>query len=195
MENQKVIRIFVAVCLDEELRRGISAIQERVKKLAPNVKWVAPDNFHVTLKFLGDVRQDRLSIVQAAIDEVAGSLAAFDLTISGTGVFPTPRRPRVIWVGVEEGREQLIALAKAVEDRLVRAGFEKDDKPFRSHITIGRVKESKPVEGLVEGLDEIDTSDLGVQRVGCVTVMESVLRPGGPEYTPLSVHKLMDARV
>jgi 2'-5' RNA ligase len=83
MENQRAIRTFVAVCLDEELRRGISAIQERVKKLAPNVKWVAPDNFHVTLKFLGDVRQDRLSIVQAAMDEVARSLAAFDLTISG----------------------------------------------------------------------------------------------------------------
>lgn len=190
MENQKVIRTFVAVCLDEELRSRISAIQERVKNLAPNVKWVAPDNFHVTLKFLGDVRRDRLSIVQSAMDGVAGSMAAFDLTISGTGVFPTPRRPRVIWVGVEEGREQLVALAKAVEDRLVRAGFEKEDKPFKTHITIGRVKESKPVEGLVEGLDEIDTSGLGVQLVASICVMESVLRPGGPEYTPLSVHKL-----
>jgi 2'-5' RNA ligase len=77
-----------------------------------------------------------------------------------------------------------------VEDRLVKAGYEKDDKPFRSHITIGRVKESRPVEGLAEGLDEIDTSGLGVQRVAGIAVMESVLRPGGPEYTPLSVHKL-----
>jgi len=191
MENQKVVRTFVAVCLDEELRSRISAIQERVKKLAPNVKWVAPGNFHVTLKFLGDVRRDRLSIVQAVIDEVAGSIAAFDLTISGTGVFPTPTRPRVIWVGVEEGREQLIALAKAVEDRLVAAGYEKEDKPFKTHITIGRVKESKPVEGLVEGLEEIGTGEIGAQRVDSITVMESVLRPGGPEYTPLSVHKLL----
>jgi len=191
MENQKVIRTFVAVCLDAELRSGISVIQERVKKLAPNVKWVAPDNFHVTMKFLGNVRRDRLSVVQAAMDEVAGSLAAFDLTVSGMGVFPTPRRPRVIWVGVEEGRDQLVALAKAVEDRLVRAGFEKEEKPFRSHITIGRVKESKPVEGLVEGLGEIESGGVGVQRVDSITVMESVLRPGGPEYKPLSAHKLV----
>jgi 2'-5' RNA ligase len=191
MENQKVIRTFVAVCLDEELRSRISDVQERVMKLAPNVKWVAPDNFHVTLKFLGNVSPKRLSVVQAAMDEVAGSLAAFDLAISGTGVFPTPRRPRVIWAGVEEGREQLVALADAVEKVLVKAGFEKEEKPFRSHITIGRVKESKPVEGLVEGLEEIDTSGLGVQRVASISVMESVLRPGGPEYTPLSVHKLV----
>ena len=192
MENQKVIRTFVAVVLDEELRHRISGVQEHAMKLAPGVKWVSPDNFHVTLKFLGDVRRDKLSYVQAAIDDVAGTLPAFDLSIRGMGVFPTPKRPRVIWVGVEEGREQLVALAHAVEDRLVRAGFEKDEKPFRSHITIGRVKEAKPVDGLVEGLEEIDTSELGVQRVESICLMQSVLRPGGPSYTPLIVHKLVD---
>jgi len=189
-DDQKVIRTFVAVCLDAELRSGISAIQERVKKLAPNVKWVAPDNFHVTMKFLGGIGANRVARVQAALDEVARDFPAFDLSIAWLGVFPTPRRPRVIWVGIEEGRDQLVALAKAVEDRLVKAGFEKEEKPFRSHITIGRVKESKPVEGLVEGLGEIDTSDLRVQRVDSITVMESVLLPEGPAYTPLSVHKL-----
>ena len=190
MENQKVVRTFVAVLLDEELRRKISEVQERAKLLTPSVKWVAPDIFHVTMKFLGDVRRDKLSVVQSAMDEVAGSLTAFDLSIRGMGVFPTPRRPRVIWVGVEEGCEQLVALAKAIEQRLVRAGFEKDDKPFRSHITIGRVKEGKPVPGLTEGLDEIDTSELGTQRVASIHVMESVLKPGGPSYTPISEHRL-----
>ena len=190
MENQKVIRTFVAVLLDEELRSRISEVQQRVKELAPDVKWVAPENFHVTLKFLGDVRRDRISVVQAALDEATRGFEAFDLSISGLGVFPTPRRPRVIWVGVEDGREQLVALAKAVEHRLVKAGFEKDDKPFRSHITIGRVREGKPIAGLSEGLDEIDTSGLGMQRVSSISVMESVLKRGGSEYTPLSVHKL-----
>lgn len=194
MENQKVIRTFVAVLLDEELRSRISDVQQRAMELAPGVKWVPPENFHVTLKFLGDVRRDKLSNVQTAIDEVVAALPAFDLSIRGMGVFPTPRRPRVIWVGVEEGSEQLIGLAKVVEDRLVKAGFEKDVKPFRSHITIGRVKEGKPVPGLTEGLDEIDTSELGVQRVADVAVMESVLRPGGPIYTPLSEHKLIADR-
>ena len=192
MENQKVIRTFVAVLLDEELRRRISDVQQRAMKLAPTVKWVSPVNFHATLKFLGDVRLDKLSVVQEAMDEVAGKLPAFDISIRGMGVFPTPRRPRVIWVGVEEGREQLVALAKAVEDRLVRAGFEKDDKPFRSHITIGRVREGRPVEGLTEGLGEIDASDLGTQRIASIHVMESVLQPGGPSYSPLSEHRLVD---
>ncbi len=192
MENLKVVRTFVAVLLDEEIRRRISEVQERAMKLASGVKWVPPENFHVTLKFLGDVRRDKLSLVQSAIDDVVGETAAFDLAISGMGVFPTPRRPRVIWVGIEEGREQLVALAKAVEERLVEAGYEKEEKPFRSHITIGRVKEgNKPVPGLVEGLAEIDSSALGVQRVASVAVMQSVLRPGGPIYTALSEHKLV----
>ena len=194
MENQKVIRTFVAVLLDEELRHRISDVQEHAMKLAPGVKWVSPANFHVTLKFLGDVRRNKLSFVQAAIDEIAGKLTAFDLSIRGMGVFPTPQRPRVIWVGVEEGREQLFALAEAVEDRMVQAGFEKEEKPFRSHITIGRVKEAKPVDGLVEGLQAIGTSGLGVQRVASIAVMQSVLRPGGPGYTPLSVHNLIADR-
>ena len=190
MENQKVVRTFVAVLLDEELRSRIFEVQQRVRELAPDVKWVAPESFHVTLKFLGDVRRDRLCVVQSAMDEIARKLTAFDLSITGLGVFPTPRRPRVIWVGVEEGRERLVALAKDVETRLVKAGYEKEDKPFRSHITIGRVREGKPIEGLNEGLDEIDTSALGTQRVASIAVMESVLKSGGPSYTPLSVHKL-----
>ena len=192
MENQKVVRTFVAVLLDEGIRERISQVQERATKLASGVKWVPPANYHVTLKFLGDVRRDRLSRVQSAIDEVVRDLPAFDMKIGGMGVFPTPRRPRVIWIGIEEGREQLVELAKAVEDRLVAAGYEKEEKPFRSHITIGRVREgNKPVPGLVEGLEEIDSSGLGVQRVASVAVMQSVLQSGGPIYTPLSEHKLV----
>lgn len=194
MENLKVVRTFVAVLLDEGIRNRISDVQQRAMGLAPGVKWVPPENFHVTLKFLGDVRRDEISHVQAAIDEVTAKLPAFDLNIRGMGVFPTPRRPRVIWVGVEEGREQLVELAKAVENRLVKAGFDKEEKPFKSHITIGRVKEGKPVPGLAEGLEEIDTGELGVQRVASVAVMQSVLRPGGPIYTPLSEHKLVADR-
>jgi 2'-5' RNA ligase len=191
MENQRVIRTFVAVGLDEELRSGISAVAERVKKLAPNVKWVAPGNLHVTLKFLGNVREDRIAGIGAALDEVAREIVAFDLSVSGLGVFPNPRKPRVVWVGIEEGRDQLVALAGAVEDRLARAGFEKESKPFKTHITIGRVKEGRPVGDLTDGLAGIDADKIGAQRVDSVIVMESMLKPEGPEYTPLSVHKLM----
>ncbi len=190
MADQRAIRTFVAICLDEEIRGRVSGVQERVKKLTSQVRWVQPGNFHVTLKFLGDVTPKKLSVVQSALDELAAGYAAFDLSVAGVGVFPTPRRPRVIWVGVEDGREQLEALASGVEQGLVRTGFEKEQKPFRSHITIGRVKESKPIEGLVEGLQDIDAQELGSQRVDSVVLMESVLQSGGPIYTPLSVHKL-----
>lgn len=190
MANQKVIRAFAAICLDEEVRNRISDLQARIKDLASDVKWVEPKNFHITLKFLGDVTPGKLVSVQAALAEVARKFPAFDLSVTGTGVFPTPRRPRVVWVGTETGREQLAALAGAVEDSLVKVGFEKEEKPFQSHITIGRIRESKPDPKLIEGLEDIDDEDLGVQRVGAITLMESVLRSGGPSYTPMSVHEL-----
>lgn len=190
MGDQRVIRTFVAICLDEEIRGRVSAVQDCVKKLTSEVKWVQPANFHVTLKFLGDVTPKKLSVVQSALDKAAEGYAAFDLSVAGVGVFPTPRRPRVIWVGIENGREQLEDIAEGVEQALVRTGFEKERKPFRSHITIGRVKESKPVDGLVEGLQELDAQGLGLQSVDSLVLMESVLRSGGPIYTPLSMHKL-----
>ena len=190
MENQKVIRTFVAVCLDMELRNGISAIQDRVKQLAPAVKWVAPENFHVTLKFLGGIDADRVACAQSALDEVASKFAAFDMSISGLGVFPNSRRPRVVWVGIEDGREQLTALAGAVETRLAEAGFSKEDKPFKSHITIGRVSEIRPVGDLAERMASVNADNIGSQRVDSIVVMKSVLRPDGPVYTALSVHKL-----
>ena len=190
MDDQRVIRTFVAICLDAELRRAISAAAERVKKLVPNVKWVAPDNLHVTLKFLGGITDKRVASVKAALDELACEFEAFDMTVAGLGVFPNPRRPRVIWVGIENGREQLVALAKAIEDRLVKAGFEKEDKPFKSHITIGRVREGKPVGDLTDAVEGAAANEIGLQRVDRIVVMESVLKPQGPEYTPLSVHRL-----
>ena len=190
MENQRVVRTFVAVLLDEELRRRISEVQQRVRKLAPDVRWVAPDNFHVTLKFLGGVRQERIAHIQDAMDEVVDGFSAFDLSLVGAGAFPNPRKPRVVWIGVEEGREQLIALANAVEHRLVDVGFEKEDKPFKSHITIGRVRDGKRAPDLTGALVGFDASEIGRQRIDSIAVMESVLKPEGPEYTPLSVHKL-----
>ena len=190
MGNQKIIRTFAAICLDEEIRDRISELQAYVKKFASDVKWVEPANFHVTLKFLGDVTTAGITYVQNALDEVGTKFSAFDLTVAGTGVFPTLKRPRIVWVGVKNGREQLSVLAGAVEDALVKAGFEKEEKPFRSHITIGRIRESRPDARLVEGLNAVESDDLGAQRVSSIVLMESVLRSGGPAYKPLSVHKL-----
>ncbi len=183
-----VVRTFVAVLIADEIRRNIAEVQEPLKKLAPDVKWVAPDNFHVTLKFLGNVREDDLQGVYDAAEEASGAFPPFDLSFAGLGAFPNPRRARVVWVGIDKGRDQLVELASAMDSKLAKLGFPKEEREFKSHITIGRVKEpSRSLERLASGIEDVDASDLGSQRVTSIAVMKSELRPGGPIYSPLKV--------
>ena len=186
----KVIRTFVAVLIARDLKDKMSEVQEQVKKLAPDVKWVAPENFHVTLKFLGNVREDELSKVCAAVEEAVKSFAPFELSISGLGAFPNPARARVVWIGIDKGREELTGLATAIDKHLVKLGFEKEDKAFKAHITIGRVKTSKFLNKLADEIGNVDADNLGTQQVSDVVIMQSELLRGGPVYSPLSVIKL-----
>ena len=185
-----MVRAFVAVVISEDIRRKVAEVQGQAKKFAPNVKWVAPDNFHITLMFLGDVAEDRLSEVHEAISDAVRGLQPFTMSFSGLGVFPNLSRPRVVWAGVEQGREQLMEIAAKVDAALVKLGFEKEDRPFAAHITIGRVKDGKPPGGLAQGIEEIDARNMGSQQVASVVVMESELLREGPVYSPLSESKL-----
>jgi len=186
----KVIRTFVAILITDDLRRNISEVQARLKKLAPDVKWVAPKNFHVTLKFLGNILEDDLPDVYDAVEEAAKMLAPFDLSLEGLGAFPSPLKAKVVWVGIKDGRDKLIALASAVENNLADLGYEKEDRPFAAHITIGRVRQSKFLAKLAEGIDKVDSDDLGTQQVLSVAVMQSEILREGPIYSPLKLIKL-----
>ncbi len=186
----KVIRTFVAVLIAENLKEEIGRVQEHLKKLAPDVKWVACENLHVTLKFLGDVREDQVPKVCAAVDEAARAHSPFEMRISGLGAFPNPARARVVWTGIEAGYDQMRKLAETVDANLAELGFEREKRAFKSHITIGRVKASRLLGKLAEGIEEVDASNLGAQQVTCVSVMQSELLRGGPVYSPMSVSKL-----
>jgi len=181
------VRTFVAVLLGDELKKRISEVQEQTKKLAPNVKWVAPENFHVTIKFLGSVGEEALAGVFSAVEEAAKPFEAFEMSVSGLGAFPNPKNARVVWVGIKDGHDELARLASAVDVGLARLGFSKETRGFRSHITIGRVKTPGRLDRLARGIDEIDALDLGRQKVTDLAVMKSDLRPDGPIYTPLRI--------
>jgi len=182
-----VIRTFVAVLISDDLKKRIFEAQELLRKLAPDVKWVAPECFHVTMKFLGDVRREQLPLVYSAVEDAASSFRPFDVSISGLGAFPSPSRARVVWARIDEGREQLARLAASIEESLAGLGFEREDKSFKAHITIGRVKMSRSLDALAAGIGKIDAADLGRQRVTGVTVMKSDLQRQGPVYSPLKV--------
>ena len=186
----KVIRTFVAVPVSEDIRGRVTGVLEQLAKLTSGVKWVAPENLHVTLKFLGGVREDRIGDVCAAVERAIEGAAPFDLSIAGVGAFPNPRRARVVWVGVQEGQRQLAELAERIDAELAKLGFEREKRPFAAHVTIGRVREGRSPEGLSAGIDEADAGELGAQRVASVAVMQSDLRREVPVYTALRVVQL-----
>ena len=186
----KAIRTFVAVLIAEDLKGKIAQVQGQVKKLAPDVKWVAPENFHVTLKFLGSVREDEIEQVCTAVDDAARAFSPFEIAVSGLGAFPSPARARVVWTGIQVGREQLCDLAAAVDAGLSKLGFERENKAFKGHITIGRVKTSRHLGRLAAGIEGVDACDLGTQQVSSVAVMQSELLREGPVYSPVSESKL-----
>ena len=146
-----VIRTFVAVLISEDIKRNIFEVQDQIRKLAPDVKWVAPECFHVTMKFLGNQPEDRLPLVSAAIRDGVAGFRPFDVSISGLGAFPSPARARVVWVGIDEGRRELIRLAETVDENLGKLGFPREERSFKAHITIGRVKISRFLDKLPRG--------------------------------------------
>jgi 2'-5' RNA ligase len=155
------------------------------------VAWVARDNLHLTLKFLGDVEAERLGDVTAALAAALAGCPAFDLSIEGLGAFPTASRPRVLWAGVGEGREAAAALARCVDAALAPLGFPPESRPFAAHVTLGRVRVPRTDRRLAEALAA--SGALGRQRVSHAALMRSDLSPRGSRYTEVAALPLAGA--
>lgn len=177
------VRTFIAVLLTDELKSRISTVQDQFKDLAPEVKWVARENLHVTLKFLGDVDSGRIEAVCSAMASAVEGVEAFSMGVSGVGAFPNPRRPRTVWVGLDSGAESLAEVAQRVDSALAGLGFPKEDRKFTGHVTIGRVKDERRIGSLPEALLAAKSTEFGAVDVAGITVMKSDLRREGPVYT------------
>ena len=172
--------------MPEAVRRRLATVGEKLGASGADVKWVAEENLHITLKFLGYVEPDRMESVARAVERVVDGMHGFDMTLSGVGAFPKVSRPSVIWVGVTKGGEELKQLADRTEDALERIGFAREPRGFSAHVTLGRVKSPrgrdrlcKLIESAPEGRDEpVDSV-----KVGSVAVMKSDLYHSGPVYT------------
>lgn len=185
------IRTFIAVLISEDIKRRIGLVEEEFKKLAPEVKWVAEENLHVTLKFLGNVPAERLERIAAALGEALSCVEPFEIEVADVGAFPSAGIPRTVWVGVTSGQEELADVARRVEKALEKLGFPREDRPFTCHITIGRVKDGRGARELAPALQEAEVGRLGSVLVGSVAVMRSDLRREGPIYSTLSeIHLL-----
>lgn len=180
------VRAFVAVLLGQDLQHKIALVQEEFIKISPEVKWVSEENFHVTLKFLGNVEEHLLGDISEALIEALGDVEPFDIEIGSVGAFPSKGRPKTVWVDVTSGGSELKNLAERVDKALETVGFPCEDRPFRSHITIGRVKDDRGARKLSNALRDAQIGMIGTIRVDAVALMKSELRRVGPIYTMLS---------
>jgi 2'-5' RNA ligase len=175
----------VAIVPPSGVRAALGREIERLRSVVRGVAWVAPDNLHVTLKFLGHVEPARLERVGHALAGVASQHAAFDLEVRGLGAFPTPTRARVIWAGLVGGTPALGALAASVEKVLAESGFAPEGRPFAAHLTLARVREPRRDERLAAALAAGAARGFGRFRVEHLILMRSDLSPKGARYTPL----------
>ncbi len=139
------LRTFIAVDLPGEVVSRAQRLGRELGEGADGIKWVEPQSMHLTLKFLGDVRENETYEICQAIDRAVKPLAAFDVDCRGAGAFPNLERPRTLWIGVGQESEPLAHLHAAIEDAMADLGFHREPKRFRPHLTIGRVKRPGPI--------------------------------------------------
>ena len=178
------MRTFIAIELPERVKKKIELAQAPLKKTKAFVSWVKPGNIHVTLKFLGEVPEDKINDVFLATEKALEGITKFSMSLKGMGAFPDFRRPRVVWIAAGSGEKELSYLAEKVEEEMEKVGFPKENRKFSAHFTIGRVKSPKNVENLMELVKSSDFSTEEIE-VNEVVMMKSQLHPAGAIYTPL----------
>jgi 2'-5' RNA ligase len=189
MTDATMIRTFICIELPDDLKATIAAIQEQFKAHKANVSWVRPDNIHLTLKFLGDVEQQRLPGIAALVSDITKPHSPFSLIPEGHGVFPNAKSPRVFWLGIKDETGQLLNLQDAIESAMESLGFAREHRTFQPHLTIGRVRPYRKPKELTPAFMNITFAEPPF-TVEHVAVMQSDLKPTGAVYTPLHVVKL-----
>jgi RNA 2',3'-cyclic 3'-phosphodiesterase len=184
-----MLRSFIAIELPGEIQQAIFRSTASLQKALPKplVRWVAPQNIHLTLKFLGDVSPANLERVADALRLEVATHPAFSMSVGGFGTFPTSRRPRIFWIGLE-ALPVLLAVQRGVEAVAARMGYPPEERSFSPHLTIGRVSPNATTAGLQKirtALEGISVNTLGTVRVDAVQIFKSDLQPAGPLYTLL----------
>jgi RNA 2',3'-cyclic 3'-phosphodiesterase len=184
------VRAFIAIELTPEILAALGRVQGDLQKGEGGRagRWVKQDGIHLTLKFLGEVPQVKLQAIQEALVRACMHFGPFTFTVGGLGCFPNTRRPRVVWVGVQEDTGELASLQKAVEREVSPLGFPAEARGFTPHLTLARVRDDvgfREVELLGKAVDDFESEERAEMQVRAVSLVKSDLKPGGAVYTEL----------
>ena len=186
------LRAFVAVELPQDLLTALEAVQTELRQRL-RARWVRPGSMHLTLKFLGDIPAAQVASVAAAVQAATGGHTRFSLAATGIGVFPSLRRPRVIWAGFSGQTGLLSDLQRSLEESLAALGFPPEERPFRGHLTIGRFSEPVDPGRMAEVVNSFDARVFGELAVRELVLFQSDLQPKGPVYTALARAQLKES--
>ncbi|MGA2332554.1 MAG: RNA 2',3'-cyclic phosphodiesterase [Syntrophales bacterium] len=187
MSDEKAIRAFLAIDPPEEIFREIIKIQERLKNaIQGDIRWVRPEGMHLTLKFFGYVYESDIENISRVVKDGVANMKALLLNVRNLGAFPSVNRPRVLWLGIDGDTNALISLQVEIDAGFQEYGFKKEDRPFRPHLTLARIKEPKGLIGLAEAVKKNEDYIAGSFTVTGLTLFKSDLKPTGAIYTKLA---------
>jgi RNA 2',3'-cyclic 3'-phosphodiesterase len=174
------VRVFVALDIPEDVRCALGVLIDRLSALGRGARWARPESLHVTLKFIGEVSDEKVGTIRDALGRIP-PMAPVEMRFRGTGFFPSPRRPRVFWARIEAGPE-LAVLAAAVEAALEPLGIPGEQRDFKPHLTLARFKTDEGLAALREELARAGAAEFGVATATAFHLYQSILRPSGAEY-------------
>src|SRR3989338_5448798 len=149
------MRAFIGISLPDAVRSSLASLQRQLSESGADVKWVEPANLHVTLKFLDEITDEQRRRVEELLTRVAGGEGAFTLGLKQVGAFPSTSSPRVLWVGLEEGRDAAMRIAQAIEQEGQAISLRREERPFAAHVTLGRVRSPRRRNVLAQQLQQV----------------------------------------
>lgn len=183
------MRSFIAIELPETARSALESLQGELKKCGADIRWVRPEHIHLTLKFLGDIKEKDVAGIAEDIKGTCSRYPAFKLAISRMGVFPNTKSPRVLWVGLDNSGV-LSGIYNEIEAGMASLGFERENRRFVPHLTLGRFRSPRGKDGLLEKMETCKNSEFGLIEVNSVSLMRSDPGPEGAKYTRLADFRL-----
>jgi 2'-5' RNA ligase len=180
------MRTFVAIELDKEIKGTLSAFIKKLDAGDRNIRWVRSKGMHLTLKFLGEVSEDKIIGVKTVLGNIVPDYPHFHLHFMGTGTFPPQARiPRIVWIGIEKN-ETLQIIQARLENELHKISFPKENRKFHPHLTLGRVRGPQNLDKVMERLDQQKDTEFGTMTVDRILLFKSTLKPTGAEYAVIS---------
>lgn len=184
------MRTFIAVDLEESLKKTIIDFIKEIDPKNKSIRWVKPDGMHLTLKFLGEIDKEKAETIKYRLREILQNYNPFKIRLIGTGTFPpNSRHPRVLWVGVAADKI-IYNIQNEIEDEMAKIGFSREKRKYSPHLTLGRVKIQKGISSVLDNLDKKKDHFFGEMEVNKIIFFQSLLLPTGAKYTPLEEYKL-----